>query len=510
MLSACSDDADNSASVFSDTGSLSAAELNTEFTSTLTYAQSVAAERSQSVATIEAATDTSTDASSTPLTGAANPEQTATDAPSTDETSTESVDNQGGGVDISDQTSTESTIGDTFFSRTSDGFEGEVLDDGSVRIVWDADATARGYNIYRDAEFVLSVTDGTEWIDTDTTDGSFYYEVEAYDFADQLTRIATGLTVEVGGSGRSNPKVDAARGVDLDEYELVFSDEFQDGSLDFSKWSTSYIWGTDVIINSEEQFYVDTKNDPSFGFDPFTFDGENLTINSIPTPEALSEKALGQPYLSGVITSRDSFNFTYGYAEARAKTPYGKGLWSAFWLLNTVYDRGDEPEIDIMEHIGDDQDVMYHTYHYYDHSTDPEELHSTPSMPVVGIDFTADFHTFAVDWRPGTLIFYVDGIETYRLDDPRVSSVDMYVIANTAIGGWWPGSPDETTEFPAQYELDYIRVYQKIGSYDDEQLFSDGTSQVPTAGSSIGSPPNRRPSFAAWPEGYPGRTGTAD
>jgi beta-glucanase (GH16 family) len=403
----------------------------------------------------------------------------------------------------------ENTIGASFSSHTTAGFAGEVLDDGSVRVTWTADASARGYNIYRGGDFVTSVFED-EWTDEDTTDGSFYYEIEAFDFADNLTRIATGLTVDVAGSGRENPNAAVTAGVNLDEYELVFADEFNGDSLDFSKWSTSYVWGTDIIINGEEQFYVDTKNDPDFGFDPFTFDGENLTINSIRTPDALREKAIGQPYLSGLITSRDSFNFTYGYAEARAKTPFGKGFWSAFWLLNTVYDRGDEPEIDIMEHIGDDQDVMYHTYHYYDHFEDSEELHSTPSVPVVGIDFTADFHTFAVDWRPGTLIFYVDGIETYRLDDPRVSSVDMYVLANTAVGGWWPGSPDETTQFPAEYQLDYIRVYQKVGPYDDPPLFSDSVSRVPAADSLIGTSPSRRPSFAAWPEGYPGRTSTAN
>lgn len=523
---------------------MSAAELNTDIRSTLSYAQAVAASQSTNESstntTIESASS-ATDGSAEPLeTGAANPvpetetsaantnsgavslpvveSATESEAPTSESSTSEvtgtnnSTSGNGGveTVDLSGTTVTESTLGETFTSHTSAGFEGMVLEDGSVQLNWNADPSARGYNLYRDAEFVASVSVGTEWIDTDTTDGSYYYEIEAYDFVPNLERIATGLTVKVSGSGRENPSAKTAAGVDLAEYELVFAEEFQGDSLDYSKWSTSYMWGPTIFVNSEEQYYVDTQNDPNFGFDPFTFDGENMTINSIRTPDALLDKAEDQPYLSGVITSRDSFNFTYGYVEARAKMPYGQGFWAAFWLLNTVYDRGDEPEIDIMEFIGDDQDVVYHTYHYYDHFVDSEVLHSTDSMPVAGIDFTADFHTFAVDWRPGTLVFYVNGIETHRITDSRVSSVDMYIIANTALGGWWPGSPDETTEFPGEFELDYIRVYQKLTPYEDRPLFNDQPSTVPVADNLQGTSPNHRPTFAQWPEGYPGRTRTAD
>ena len=191
--------------------------------------------------------------------------------------------------------------------------------------------------------------------------------------------------------------------------------------MNTDRWNTSYLWGTDLFINSEEQYYVDTKNQPDFGYNPFKLNGETLTIEAIRTPDNLREKALGQPYLSGVITSYDSFQFTYGYVEARAKVPYGQGYWSAFWLLNAFY-VDLRPEIDIMEHIGDDRDVVFHTYHYFDSEGD---LRSTESMETSGIDFTSEFHTYAVEWKPGQLIFYVDGIERRRVTDPNISSQDM-------------------------------------------------------------------------------------
>ncbi len=393
----------------------------------------------------------------------------------------------------------DNTVGTEFQSRTTEGFVGQVLDDGTIRVRWNTDQSARGYNIYRQAEYITTVFEA-EYIDTNVFDTNYYYEIEAFDFAENFSRVATGLTVKVRGLGKPDPNAPVANAALLQDYALVFSEEFDGNTLDASKWNTAYLWGADLFINSEEQYYVDVNNDPDFGFNPFSFDGENLTINAIRTPEALKSKALDQPYLSGVITSYDAFKFTYGYVEARAKVPYGKGLWPAFWLLNAYY-VDDEPEIDIMEFIGDDQDVVYHTYHYYDSN---DVLRSTKSAPTVGVDYTADFHTYAVEWKPGTLVFYVDGVEQHRIVDPKVSQQEMYVIANTAIGGWWPGSPDETTPFPAKYQIDYIRVYQKTTPFNDVVL-DDSTSSVPPAANVLGTSPNHRPPYEQWPAGYPER-----
>ncbi len=467
--------------------------------------------------TAEKAPTTAT-SDSMPETGSAAPEQRNPDntqpAGNSDNTevtdnsesqTTDGVDNQSPATDNelsvsgenSGNTNPQSSAPTQFSSHTTQGFNGEVLAN-SIRVSWDADPDARGYNVYRQAEYVTTVF-ATEYIDEDVYDQDYYYEIQAFDYADKLYYIATGLTVSARTLGRTDPNAPKPNEDLLKDYELVFSDEFNGNSLDSSKWNTSYLWGTDLIINSEEQYYVDTLNDPDFGFNPFTFDGNNLTINSIKTPPALSSKALNQPYLSGVITSYDAFKFTYGYIETRAKVTYGRGYWPAFWLLNAYY-VDDKPEIDIMEFIGDNQDVVYHTYHYYDSNG---ELRSTKSEPTPGIDYTSDFHTYAAEWRPGTIVFYVDGIEVHRVSDPKVSKQDMYVIANTALGGWWAGSPDENTPFPGKFTLDYIRVYQKTTPYDDF-LLDDGASNLPLADDIPGQvSPNHRPTKEQWPEGYP-------
>ena len=76
-------------------------------------------------------------------------------------------------------------------------------------------------------------------------------------------------------------------------------------------------------------------------------------------------------------------------------------------------------------------------------------------------DFSADFHTYGVEWTPGRIIWSVDGQETARVEGDQVSSEQMYLLANLAVGGDFPGSPDETTPFPSTYEIDYIRVWQR-------------------------------------------------
>ena len=395
------------------------------------------------------------------------------------------------------QTTDNSLAARSFVSVTTPGFEGEVMDD-AIRVTWQTDPTARGYNVYKQAEYHSTVFT-TEFMDTDVYDDDYYYEIQAFDNDDNFNYVATGLTVRARTFGRTDPDAPATNEGLLDDYALVFSDEFNGSSLDTSKWNTSFLWGTDLFINGEEQYYVDIANEPDFGFNPFSFDGDNLIISTIETPAEMAEEALNQPYLSGLITSYDAFKFTYGYAETRAKFTHGRGYWPAFWLLNAYYVDA-SPEIDIMEFIGHNQDVMYHTYHYFDSDG---ELRSTKSHPVPGIDFTADFHTFAVEWSPGTLVFFVDGVETKRVVDINVSQQEMYILANQAVGGWWAGSPDETTPVPGEYLIDYIRVYQRITPHEVIQ-FDQPDDLIPLYIQNPGSViPNKRPPIWLWPEGYP-------
>lgn len=189
-------------------------------------------------------------------------------------------------------------------------------------------------------------------------------------------------------------------------------------------------------------------------------DETGRVINTADNSYALNRQA----YLSGVITSYNSFRFLYGRVEMRARMPAGKGLWSAFWLLNAYYnqDQPEDPEIDIIEAIGDKTTTAHQAYHYKS-DPDGDGVYTTKSVENQSFiaDFSADFHTYSVEWSKDLLVWFVDGVEVKRIEGDAVSNEQMYIIANLAVGGWFPGPADETTPFPAKYEIDYIRVYQR-------------------------------------------------
>ncbi len=385
-----------------------------------------------------------------------------------------------------------------FIASTTIGFEANLLDDGSVSMYWPPHPTATEYHIYRQGEYIDTAYE-PRYLDSGLFDQSYYYKIQIIENGN-YSYTAVGLTVDVTGTGRVDPNLPTPKANLLNEYELVFEDEFNGTSLDPSKWKSRYWWGDDVIINYEEQHYVDILENPNFGFNPLSFDGDALIISSIRTPPHLLEKANNQPYLSGVISSHDTFSFTYGYVEARAQLSYGQGLWYAFWLMNSYYDK-DKPEIDIIESIGHEQDVVYHTYHFFD---EQDNRVTTDAYPTPGIDYTTDYHTFGVEWMPGVLIYYVDRIERHRIVDPKVSQEEMYILANTALGGWWPDSPDYTTPFPTTFKIDYIRVYQKPGllQADPAEGQSSGISRI--TGINSPSPGHSLPDTVA-AETYPTR-----
>ena len=100
--------------------------------------------------------------------------------------------------------------------------------------------------------------------------------------------------------------------IDLSDYELVFGDEFNDMTLDANKWTTS-LWPEDTIVFNQLQFYVDIQNDTQTLNSPFTLNGQYLTISATPTPDDQRSIANEQAYLSGILSTRDTFDLTFGY-----------------------------------------------------------------------------------------------------------------------------------------------------------------------------------------------------
>lgn len=235
---------------------------------------------------------------------------------------------------------------------------------------------------------------------------------------------------------------------------LSFADEFNDfrrwGSR-FGVWRTTFGDGTSQGLdrrslpsNSELELYVDPD---VFGLNPFSVRDGVLEIAAEPMPPELVPRLNNYRFMSGLITTQPSHAQTYGYFEMRAKLPRGKGLWPAFWLLPS--DQSWPPEIDVMESIGDPTRVYMNA-------------HSKAGNPP-GIEARISddaFHTFAVSWDPQELIYYIDGREAGRQRTPPDMHKPMYMLANLAVGGAWPGNPDASTRFPGKFSIDYIRAYR--------------------------------------------------
>ena len=217
---------------------------------------------------------------------------------------------------------------------------------------------------------------------------------------------------------------------------MVFADEFDGNTLNVEKWATEYVWGR--ANPPELQYY--TK-------DAF------VVKNGILTIQAEDQPTEGMAYSSGVITSYDHFQFTYGYVEANIRIPAGQGLWPALWLLDAG---GSADEIDIVEFLGHTPTLAYMTLHYADSSGNQI---GTADGKYDGPNFAGGFHTVAVDWQPTAVTWYVDGVERYQVTK-EIPAAPMYLIANLAVGGDWPGPPNASTHFPAAYQIDYIRVFQ--------------------------------------------------
>ncbi len=224
------------------------------------------------------------------------------------------------------------------------------------------------------------------------------------------------------------------------EWFPTFNEEFNGTSLNPANWRALNIaWPH----NNEQQYYASTHA---------TVAGGELTILSTNQPQG------GRNYTSARIESGDRFFQRYGRFEMRAQLPGTQGIWPAFWLLPQP--DGWPPEIDIMELLGHQPSTVYMSNHW---GVYPSV--STDTASFTGPNFTAGFHTYSCDWHPDRIEFYVDGV----LRDTNfngIPQVPMYIILNTAVGGFWPGYPNAATVFPQRFVVDYVRAYRTLVNGD--------------------------------------------
>src|SRR5690606_15151789 len=131
----------------------------------------------------------------------------------------------------------------------------------------------------------------------------------------------------------------------------VWSDEFnKNGKPDPAKWS--YQTGGNGWGNNELQYYTE---------------GDNVNVEDGKLVITARKEAKGSnQYTSTRLVSKNKGDFLYGRIEVKAKIPKGVGSWPAIWMMPTTSTYGGWPtsgEIDIMEHVGYDQDMIHQSVH---------------------------------------------------------------------------------------------------------------------------------------------------
>ena len=341
--------------------------------------------------------------------------------------------------------------------RVGESVELSAVASNGDRIVW----TSANVNIATVSNgVVLGVSEGEVVITASTQTA----------LASCRVKVEPGLESDNNSDTTPDKDPNTDTGTEIEGLTLVWQDEFDGTELDLSKWGyqigvrdeyhgklgNTWYWG-----NNELQYYTNDAVSVADGV---------LTIT------AQRRDYEGMEYTSARILTRDLASFTYGYFEARIKLPTVQGMWPAFWMMpqpsgttSTKNEYGGwsaSGEIDIMEAKGRIPNEIGNALHYggspHVYSADGQKL-DTP---------ISEWHTYAVDWRPDCITWYVDGEVAFKVtssqwwtsaSNKETAPFDkpFYLILNLAVGGNYDGGLKPPADFSsADMIVDYVRVYQ--------------------------------------------------
>jgi beta-glucanase (GH16 family) len=222
-------------------------------------------------------------------------------------------------------------------------------------------------------------------------------------------------------------------------WALTFDEEFDGSELSFPKWTPHDPWGQER--NREGQAYV-----------PAAIEIKDGTARIVARRERATYDGRQREFTSGMLTTFGSFAQTYGRFEIRCRVAAGKGLESKFWLMPVP--SGEVPAIDIVDVVGSEPTKALFGNRWGDEKT--ERSYSGSSAVS---DLSHGFHTVSIDWDEKRIVWTVDGRETFQ-SISGVPHQPMYLVVNLAVGGLTAKYPDASAPFPADFDIDYIRVYQ--------------------------------------------------
>ncbi len=258
---------------------------------------------------------------------------------------------------------------------------------------------------------------------------------------------AVAITAQACGNGNRGVRTDPLEpptGVRPAKWGLVWSDEFNAATLDASTWIA--VDGA-ANVNNELEYYSPSE---------VYLENGNLVLRS-------EVRALGgRSYTSGEVRTGTKRLVSQGSAiEWRTQVPSGKGIWPANWLVASsctgIQGCGSAwpPEIDVLEMKGSQPtvNIMTHWWGSY-----PSQQYQTSTFDA-GVDLSADFHTYRLEWFPDSILWLIDGVQRAK-HTQNVTTGALQIVMNTAVGGNFDGAPNSTTVFPKYQRIDYVRVYR--------------------------------------------------
>jgi beta-glucanase (GH16 family) len=265
------------------------------------------------------------------------------------------------------------------------------------------------------------------------------------------------LSFVLATSSFSGCEADNFQKLDSRNWTLTWSDEFtgqKNQPPDPKKWAFDLGQGQNGWGNGEFQTY--TNRPENIGLDG----NGNLVITALNVPFG------GANFSSARIKTQGLFSQKYGRFEARIKTPYGPGIWPAFWMLSETITQVPWPqcgEIDILELRGQQPNTIIGTLHGpgYSGGNPVNRFYS-----LLNGRFDNDFYVYAVEWSEDKIDFFVNdylygSISSKDVPGEWVYNTPFFMILNVAVGGNFVGFPTNQTPFPQSMTVDYVRVYQK-------------------------------------------------
>jgi len=236
---------------------------------------------------------------------------------------------------------------------------------------------------------------------------------------------------------------------DAQTWNMVWHDEFNDTVINAQNWTFDTGTKGDGWGNNELEYYTSRLQNARI---------KNGNLQII----AKKEDFATRQYTSARLKTLGLQSWTYGKIEARIKLPFRQGLWPAFWMLGDNIDYAGFPycgEMDIMEYVDMDP-----TLHGTMHWANNDELSSYGGTDLLKKPF--DYHIYSIEWDSASIKWFLDGKQYWQgdisnnINQTNAFHKPFFILLNLAIGGGWPGNPDETTHLPDTMFVDYVRVYQ--------------------------------------------------